>query len=310
MINHSYYSFVVPVYNEEGNVAQLYQEILHTAKLLQKPFEIIFVDDGSSDNTQTELKKLKPIIIIQLRKNSGQSAALDAGFKASQGNVIVSLDGDGQNDPADIPHLVDKLEQEELDVVCGWRFKRKDNIFRRFISLGARFWRSILVSDGIHDAGCTLRVYRKEAIADLDLYGELHRMIPAILRWQGFKIGEMKVNHRPRTRGVSKYNYKRTVKGFLDMLDVWFWRKFEGRPLHLFGGLGLLLLGVSTMFGFYLGFMRLFFAYSLSNKIWPLIVVTGFITGIQLLIFGLLANLIIKGREDHKFYKVKKIITG
>jgi len=303
------YSVVVPVLNEEGNVAPLHKEILLVMKSLKKNFEIIFVNDGSADKTLQNLKKLKPVKIIDLRKNCGQSAALDAGIKASKGEILITLDGDGQNDPADIPELLAKME-EGYDAVCGWRYKRKDNFTKRFISKGAKFLRSLLVSDGVHDAGCTLRVYKRECFEDLDLYGEMHRMIPALLKWRGFKITEIKVNHRPRTRGKTKYNWKRTIKGFLDMLEIWFWRKYENRPLHLFGSLGLLLTIFSSLFLLFLAIKRLFFNYGLSDKIWPLAGMTSFITGIQLLIFGLLANLIIKNRYKKDFYKIREIIEN
>jgi glycosyltransferase involved in cell wall biosynthesis len=301
-----YFSFIVPVYNEQGNVAPLHKEIVAVAKKLKKPCEIIFVDDGSSDKTLENLKKLSPVKILILRKNSGQSAALDAGIKAAQGEILITMDGDGQNDPADVPKMLKKLNG--FDVVCGWRHKRKDPFVKRFISQGAKFFRSFLVADKIHDAGCTLRIYKRECFAGLDLYGEMHRMIPALLAWNGFRLTEVKVNHRPRKKGRTKYSWQRMFKGFLDMLDVWFWRKYQARPLHLFGSAGLFLISFSSFFGLYLVIKRLFFNYSLADKIWPLMAMTGFITGIQLLVFGLLANLIIKSEKKHDFYRVKKII--
>lgn len=301
-----YFSFVVPVFNEQDNVTTLHAEILTAAKALKKPFEIIFINDGSTDDTLAKLQQVKPITIIDFRRNFGQSAALDAGFKHAKGEIIISLDGDGQNDPADVPKLLAELDQG-YDVVCGWRYHRQDSDWRKFISLGARILRSQLVSDGVHDAGCTLRVYKKEAVALLDLYGEMHRMVPALLRLNGFKVGEIKVNHRSRTSGHSKYSWHRTIKGFLDMLDVWFWRKYEARPLHLFGTAGLFLSGGSFMFGLWLAVRRVFFGISLANSLWPLISVTGFITGIQLLVFGLLANLIIKTQGRHQYYQIKQV---
>ncbi|MGI6278877.1 MAG: glycosyltransferase family 2 protein [Patescibacteria group bacterium] len=303
-----HYSFVVPVYNEVGNVEKLHGEIVGAAKKLDKPYEIIFVDDGSTDDTLKILKTLSPIKILVLRKNSGQSAALDAGIKSAQGEILITMDGDGQNDPADVPKMLKKFNG--FDVVCGWRHRRKDPIAKRFISSGARFLRSFLVADKVHDAGCTLRVYKKECFADLDLYGEMHRMIPALLAWNGFRLTEVKVNHRPRKAGRTKYSWQRMFKGFLDMINVWFWRKYESRPLHLFGTLGILAIGGSFLFGIYLGVRRMFFNYSLSNKIWPLIAVTGFITGIQLLIFGILADLIIKNRPKNNFYHIREIIEN
>jgi len=301
------FSVVVPVFNEEKNVAQLHKEILAVMKPLKKPYEIIFVDDGSVDKTYTVLKKLKSIKIIKLRKNFGQSAALDAGIKNSQGKILITLDGDGQNDPSDIPKLLNKLKKD-YDVVCGWRKHRQDPALKKFISAGAAFLRKFLANDSIHDSGCSLRVYKKECFENLDLYGEMHRMLPALLKWCGFKITEVEVNHRARKFGKTKYNYKRIIKGFLDMIYIWFWRKYENRPLHLFGSFGFLLLFFSFAFGVYLIIKRLFFNYPLSDKIWPLVATTGFIAGIQLIIFGLLADLVVKNRRQKNFYKIQKII--
>lgn len=302
------YSVIVPVYNEEKNVARLHKEIEDAMASLKKPYEIIFVDDASKDNTCDELKKLTPITIIQLRRNSGQSAALDAGIKQARGEVLITMDGDGQNDPADIPNLISHLESNQnIDVVCGWRKNRKDSFEKRFVSGVAAHLRKFLVNDGVHDAGCTFRVYKKECFEDLDLYGELHRMIPALLRWRGFHITELSVNHREREYGVSKYNWSRILKGFLDMLYIWFWRKYAHRPLHLFGGIGVF----STLFGvsllFFLSYKRLFEGYSLSDKIWPLIGFFSVVLGIQLVMTGMLANYLTEMKKE-KRYVVKRII--
>jgi len=302
-------SVIVPVFNEEKNIPSLHREIVSTLRKLKKPYEIIFVNDGSTDNSLQVMKKLKPLKIISLRKNSGQSAALDAGIKNAKGEIIITLDGDGQNDPKDIPCLLAKLN-EGYDVVCGWRYKRKDPLSKKIISKGAAFLRKFFVDDYVHDSGCTLRVYKKECFENLDLYGEMHRMIPALMRWRGFKITEIKVNHRPRKYGKTKYNWKRTIKGFLDMVDIWFWRKYESRPLHIFGTVGLLLTFFSSLLIGYLAIARLFFGYSLSNRIWPLVGVVGFLTGIQFIVFGLLANLIIKTDSHKNFYSIKEIIEN
>jgi len=302
------YSVVVPVYDEEGSVVKLHREIVEVFKKLNKAFEIIFVDDGSKDKTFEKLKALKPITIIRLRKNFGQSSALDAGIKHARGKIIITLDGDGQNDPRDIPKLLKKLNGG-YDAVCGWRHKRRDPFVKRKVSQGAKFFRDFLVKDGIHDSGCTLRVYRRECFEDIDLHGEMHRMIPALLRWGGFRITEEKVNHRFRTTGVTKYNWRRIVKGFLDMVQIWFWRKYESRPLYLFGALGIFLVIISTLLLVILAFLRFFTGYGLSDKIWPLVGMTGFITGIQFIIFGILSDLIIKNRPDRRYYKIRDVIT-
>jgi len=302
------YSIVVPVFNEEENVERLFGEIKVVMEKIGSPYEIIFVDDGSSDTTVKKLLNLKPIRVVRLRKNSGQSIALDAGIKTAVGKFLITMDGDGQNDPSDIPLLIENLD-EETDVVCGWRFKRKDPWTKRYVSLGARYLRKFLVEDGVHDSGCTLRIYRNECFEDVDLYGEMHRMIPAILKWRGFRIKEVKVNHRPRVAGISKYGFSRTLKGFSDMMGVWFWRKFELRPLHFFGSLGFLVSIFSFLLLLGLAIAKIVWGYTLSDKIWPLVGMTGFISGIQLLIFGLLAEMILKNRQTKKYYSIKDVIS-
>ncbi len=302
------YSVVIPVYNEEGNVKDLHREVVSVMRKLKEGFEIIFVDDGSTDNTFLELKSLSPVKIIRLRKNYGQSTAIDAGVKAAKGEIIITLDGDRQNDPKDIVKLLDKLEKG-YDVVCGWRYKRKDPFLKRFVSKGAAFLRGILVKDGVHDAGCTLRVYKRECFENLDLYGELHRMIPALMRWRGFKVGEVKVNHRPRVRGKSKYNFTRIPKGFLDMIYIWFWRKYSTRPLHLFGGLGLFFIVVGIILLTFLAYLRIFYSYSLSDKIWVLVGFVFLIIGVQFTITGLLAASLVS-LEQKPRYSIKEVVEN
>lgn len=296
-----YYSVVIPVKNEEDNVTQLHKELVSVLSKLKKPYEIIFVDDASTDKTHDRLKKLRPVSIIRLRTSFGQSSALDAGINHAKGEIIVTMDGDLQNNPADIPRLMDKLN-EGYDVVCGWREKRKDTFAKRFISRGAAFLRSFFVDDGVHDAGCTLRVYRRECFDDLALYGELHRMIPALLRWRGFAITEIPVNHRDRTSGVSKYNYKRVLKGFLDMFYVWFWRKYSNRPLHFFGGLGILFFVIGTMVLGILVFLKLWYGYALSDKIWPLVSFFFMLIGVQMVSTGLLAAKQVELSPSKRYY--------
>jgi len=303
-------SIVIPVYNEENNVKILHQKIVDVCNRLGKSYEIIFVDDGSQDKTLENLKRLNNLKIICLRKNCGQTAAMDAGFKEAKGSVIITMDGDLQNDPEDIPKLLDKLD-EGYDVVSGWRFERKDPFMKRFISRGANFLRKFFVSDGIHDSGCSLKAYRKECFESVDLYGVMHRFIPAILKWKGFKIAEVKVSHHPRHHGKTKYGWRRIVKGFVDMISVWFWRKYSNRPLHLFGGAGLLLSGLGFVVGVYLFIARLFFGMSLQNRIWPLVSVFMVLAGIQLFVSGILADIAVKNyysKSKERSYLVKEII--
>ncbi|MFH0853296.1 MAG: glycosyltransferase family 2 protein [bacterium] len=303
------YSVIIPVYNEQDSVTPLHQEVCDVMNRFNQPYEIIFVDDGSKDNTFENLTKLSPVTIIRFRKNFGQTAAMDAGFKQAHGEIFITMDGDGQNDPADIPKLIDKIK-EGFDVVSGWRKNRKDPFSKKLFSRGANFLRSFLVADHIKDSGCTLKVYKRECFDDLDLFGEIHRFIPAMLTWKGFRIGEIEVNHRARTTGITKYNWKRVMKGFVDMVSVWFWRKYSGRPLHLFGGLGIIAGGAGLILGLYLTIARLSGMISLQNSIWPLISVFLILAGIQLFISGLLADIAIKTyfNNHRRVYEIKDII--
>jgi len=296
------YSVVVPVFNEEGNVVSLHGEIVEVMKGLEKEYEIIFVNDGSEDGTQEKLLGLSPIKIIEFRKNCGQSAALDAGIEAARGEILITLDGDGQNDPLDIPGLLKRLS-EGWEVVCGWRKRREDSAGKRLVSHVARVLRGVLVDDGVHDAGCTLRVYERACFKGLRLQGEMHRMIPALLKWRGFKVTEMPVNHRARKAGKTKYHSSRIFKGFLDMIGVWFWRRFEDRPMHFFGGLGLVLMGGSSFLLLVLAVARIFFEYHLSNRIWPLVGFSGFLAGLQALMFGVLASMVGRGKKQKGMVK-------
>lgn len=293
-------SVVIPLKDEEKNVAKLHKEVKDAFKKNKLKGEFIFVDDGSEDGTLEALKKLKPIKVISFRKNFGQTAAMDAGIKEAKGDVIVTMDGDLQNDPADIPRLLKKMK-EGFDVVSGWRKNRKDSFTKKFFSRGANFLRGILIRDGIQDSGCSLKAYKKECFDGVDLYGEMHRFIPATLKIKGFKIGEIIVNHRPRVAGKTKYDFKRAFKGFLDMLSVWFWRKFSSRPLHLFGFVGI----VSSFIGFILlAWMfaaKVFWYQPIGNRIWPIMGIFLVLAGTQFFIFGLLADILIK-----TFHRVRK----
>lgn len=304
-----YISFVVPVYNEAGNVAKLHAEILKVAKSLKKPFEIIFVNDGSEDKTLAELKALSPITIVDLRGNYGQTAALDAGIRTATGEYLVTLDGDGQNDPADVPAMLEMLIKEKKDVVCGWRVNRQDGLEKRFISIGAKWLRGFFIKDGIRDSGCTLRVYRRECFDHVILRGEMHRFIPALLRWRGFNLTEMPVNHRVRNSGHTKYSWKRIIKGFLDMFNLWFFNKFASRPLHMLGVVG----GLSFITGFvllvWLGARRLLFHHALAGSIWPLISIFLILFGFQIVVSGLIMDLIITSSGKQKYYAIRNVIN-
>lgn len=215
-------SVIAPMYNEEGNVKELHRRIKEACDKLGKSYEIILVNDGSSDRTVEMCQGLSPLKLIVMRKRFGQTAAMDAGIKASRGKIIVMLDADLQNDPNDIGLLLQEMEKG-YDVVAGWRWQRKDPISKIIFSRGANLLRKILIQDKIHDSGCSLKAYKRECFADIDLFGEMHRFIPAILELEGYKVGEVKVSHHPRVHGVTKYNWKRGMKGFVDMISIWFW---------------------------------------------------------------------------------------
>ncbi len=306
-------SVVVPVYNEEGNVERLHSEIVKVCSDNGYDYEIIFINDGSTDGTFEKCKLLKPLKIINMRKNFGQTAAMDAGIKASSKQYIVTMDGDCQNDPADIPNMIRYLEENDLDVVSGWRKNRKDTFLKRFTSRGANFLRHLIVHDGIHDSGCSLKIYRKECFEGVNLYGEQHRFIPALLKIKGFKIGEVVVNHRARTAGKTKYNWKRTIKGFVDMISVWFWSKFASRPLHLLGGSGMAFIFLGFICGIWSVVLFLRGA-KMSNNIYPpLFTVFFVIIGILLFVFGLMSEIMMKtyyGTHVDMPYNIKEVIDN
>jgi glycosyltransferase involved in cell wall biosynthesis len=304
-------SVVVPLYNEEGNVKELHRRILEACQKLNKPFEIIFIDDGSKDQTVADCETLSPLTLIKFRKNFGQTAAFDAGIKQATGEIVITMDGDLQNDPADIGLLLGEMEKG-FDVVSGWRFERKDSLSKKIFSRTANLLRKILIQDTIHDSGCSLKAYKRNCFEDIDLFGEMHRFMPALLELQGYKVGEVKVSHHPRIHGVTKYNWKRGMKGFVDMISIWFWRKYSNRPLHLFGGAGIVLSFVGTLIILWMAIEKIFLSASLSEKIWPLVGIFLVLVGIQLFVFGLLADIMLKNYykgQKKMNYNIKDIIV-
>lgn len=286
-------SVVVPLKNEAGNVLELHKRIFAALIALGRSFEIIFVDDGSTDATLAEARTCSPLTLIVFRKNFGQTAAFDAGIKQARGDIIITLDGDLQNDPADIPLLLEKIDAG-YDVVAGWRAKRRDSLEKIVFSRVANLLRKLLIRDRIHDSGCSLKAFRRECFKDVDLFGEMHRFIPAILELDGFRVTEVKVSHHPRVRGVTKYNWKRGLKGFVDMLSIWFWRKYSFRPLHLFGATGVLLAVTGSIILVWMLIEKFFFGAALSERLWPLVGVFFCLMGVQLFVSGLLADISVR----------------
>jgi glycosyltransferase involved in cell wall biosynthesis len=309
-------SIVIPVYNEEKNIFPLYEELKVVLMSLDRSSEILFVDDGSTDASFFRMQDLhdsdQAVHIIKFRKNFGQSAAMRAGFDYARGRIVVTMDADLQNDPNDIPALLDTMSNEGYDVVCGWRYRRNDALLKKISSNIANRFRTLLTGELIHDSGCTLRVYTRESVSDIELFGELHRYIPAILLWKGYRIGEMKVNHRERTFGKSKYRWQRLFKGFLDLLVIAFWQKYSGRPMHIFGGLGLIAGGIGSAIALYLGISRLVYGTGLTDRPLFLVAMVLIIVGVQFIALGIIADILVRvyyGQDRRRNYVIEKVVN-
>lgn len=308
------YSVFTPIYNEEGNIIPLYEQIKEVMDKLDGKWELILINDGSTDDSLEEILSIKDKRVrpIALEKNYGQSVAMDCGFRYVRGKYVITLDADLQNDPKDIPRLLEKLENEHYDVVCGWRHKRKDPMWMLVITNSAKFLRRIFISDSIHDSGCTLRVYRRRVIDELELWGEMHRYIVAVLRWRGARIGELKVNHNSRVNGSTKYSWNKAYKGFVDLFYIWFWRKFSGRPLHFLGVNGLILMVLGTLSGLWTTYLFLRGA-DLSESVWVILSFFLFFIGFQLFVLGVMLDILIRDYFNTSFekrYKVREIIQN
>lgn len=310
-------SVVVPFYNEEKNVELFYRRLSPVLHNLNTNQEIIFIDDGSTDSTFKNMLRIKEkdysVKIIKFRKNFGQSAALKAGFDHAKGDIVISMDGDLQNAPEDIPKLLENIENSDYDVVCGWRADRKDPPLKKAFSRMANLIRRNITSEFIHDSGCTLRAYRNRCVKNLDLYGETHRYIPAMLLWRGYKIGEVKIRHAPRSYGTTKYGWRRLFKGFLDLIVISFWQKYSVRPIHMFGLLGLLLGFSGILLGGYMGIERLFFGRALSDRPLFLLAILMVIIGVQFVMSGILADIMFKvyyGQNGRRNYLIETVVNA
>jgi dolichol-phosphate mannosyltransferase len=293
-------SVVVPVHDEERSVALLLEELRSALEPLGRPWEAIFVDDGSRDGTFSALTRLHAandeVRVVRLRRNFGKAAALLAGFAQARGEVVVTIDGDLQDDPAEIPHLLAKLE-EGFDLVSGWKIRRRDPWHRRLLSKLFNFAAGRMSGLRLHDMNCGLKAYRAEVVRELRLYGELHRFIPVLAHYRGFRIGEIPVNHRPRSHGRSRYGVERYVRGFLDLLSVSFLGRYGHRPLHLFGGLGLLLGAGGTGVLVYLTVLKAA-GEAIGKRPLLILGVLLVVVGIQLFSLGLLSEMIISHHEE------------
>jgi len=321
-------SLVIPVYNEVENLRPLIIEIRDALDNQELDYEIIFIDDGSSDGSFELMKTLHEedgrVTIIRFRRNHGQTAAFAAGFDHAQGRYIVTLDADRQNDPADIPKLLARIEEGDCDVVNGWRQNRQDALIMRKIP--SRIANQLIATTTgvhLHDRGCSMRMFRAEVVQELHLYGEMHRFIPEMCSFAGFTLSEVEVNHRPRVAGISKYGISRTIRVIVDLFTILFLRKYSDRPMHLFGNLGIPLGAIGFLIIMSLGFSKIwagitggwagFHAYQIGERPLLLMGVLLVILGVQFVAMGLLAELIVRTyyeAQGKTVYYIREIIQN
>jgi glycosyltransferase involved in cell wall biosynthesis len=301
-------SVVIPLYNEEKSLAELHNRIILSLQSLSSNYELIFVDDGSTDNSFSVIRDLHKrddrVKAIRFRKNFGKASALSAGFKEAEGITIITIDADLQDLPEEIPTLIKKMD-EGYDLVSGWKFKRKDPLLRKIASRLFNLVTSFYTGVKIHDFNCGLKCYRREVIEELDLYGELHRYIPAIANWKGFKVGEAKVNHQPRIHGKSKFGSERYLRGLFDLLTIIMLTKYPEKPLHFFGLLGTILSFAGLAINVYMVVLRLSGKW-ISNRPLLLLGILLLILGIQFIFFGLMGELIVFSSQKDISYTVKE----
>ena len=309
-------SIVVPLFNEEESLPLLVEKLLLALRPLGRSFELVLVDDGSSDRTAEVLRQqaagAPELVAVLLRRNYGQTAAMAAGFDASRGRLIVTLDGDLQNDPADIPMLLERLEQG-YDLVSGWRHQRQDHAVSRLLpSKIANALIARVTGVRLHDYGCSLKAYRRELVEDMNLYGELHRFLPALAFIEGARIAEVKVNHNARQFGQSKYGIDRTFRVLMDLFTVWFMKRFLTRPMYVFGFGGLSAMAIGALLSAYLLMVKLGGA-EIGNRPLLLVAVLALITGVQLFCFGLLSEVQMRTYHESQgrpIYRIRETLRG
>ncbi len=307
-------SVVLPVYNEQDNIVELHSEIATALDTMDLKAEVIYVDDGSSDETLIRLKELHEtddrIVVVEFRRNFGQTAAMSAGFDYARGKVIVTMDADRQNDPADIPKLLAKID-EGYDLVSGWRFDRKDGYWLRlFPSKIANKLISYITGVNLHDYGCSLKAFRFDVAKQISLYGEMHRFIPAIASWIGVKIAEVKVNHRARIAGESKYGISRTFRVMLDLITVKFLLSYSSKPLQFFGSIGMVSSSMGIFIGLYLTAQKFMYDQAISDRPLLLLCILLVFIGLQFITVGLLAELMTRTyheAQDKPIYNVRNL---
>lgn len=312
-----YISVVIPIYNEEENLELLYRELKEVLWTVHEQHEIIFIDDGSRDGSLALLERFQTedpaVVVISFRKNFGQTAAMSAGFDHARGDVIVTMDGDLQNDPRDIPAMIRELE-EGFDVVTGWRFDRQDPfISRRLPSILANRLISWITGVNLHDYGCTLKAFRKEVTRNIRLYGEMHRFIPAIASGMGIDFTEVKVNHRARRFGRSKYGISRTIRVVLDLLTVKFLLSYATRPIHVFGVMGMFSFGLGFLIALVMVGQRQLFSVPLSDRPMLFLAILLLFIGVQFVTIGLVSELLVRTYHESQqkpIYYIRKIVGG
>jgi len=303
-------SIVVPLLNEAESLEELYSRIKEAADNNHLSFEVCFVDDGSTDKSLEVVKNLRKsnsnIKILSFRKNYGKSAALSEGFKLAEGDNIITMDADLQDDPAEIPNLIQKLD-EGFDMVSGWKKKRHDPIGKTLPSKFFNFTTSFLTGIKIHDFNCGLKAYRRDVIKEIPVYGELHRYLPVLAHWRGFRVGEIVVQHHARKYGVTKFGWRRLFHGFFDLLTVLFITRYRQKPLHLFGTVGL----VSVTFGFaillYLSILW-FQGHGIGDRPLLFLGILLMIVGMQSFSLGLIGEMITNSRDEEVSYSVREEI--
>lgn len=308
-------SIVIPLYNEEKNIEPLCAQLKAALEGIGQEYEIIIVDDGSIDKSFDVLKRLHEgdecLKVTRFRRNFGQTAAFAAGFDRSQGQIVITMDADLQNDPADFPLLLEKIE-EGYDVVSGWRLHRQDPFLtRRLPSMIANWLISQVTGVHLHDYGCSLKAYRREVVKNVQLYGELHRFIPAIANWMGVSVAEVPVRHYPRRFGKSKYGLSRTIRVMLDLLTVRFLLSYSTRPIHIFGRLGLISFVTGIGLGGYLSFVKFALGQKIGDRPLLLLAILLMVMGVQLISMGLLGELVVRTYYetlDKPIYMVREVL--
>jgi glycosyltransferase involved in cell wall biosynthesis len=310
-------SVVVPIYNEEESIPHLRQQLTAALEECGYSFEILLIDDGSKDNSFSLLRQWaadeERLTVVRFRRNFGQTAAFSAGFDQARGEVVITMDADLQNDPLDIPKLMEKID-EGYDIVSGWRKDRQDRFFdRKLPSMLANRLISNVTDVQLHDYGCSLKAYRRDVLQHVHLYGELHRFIPALVSQVGGTVTEVPVNHRSRQYGRSKYGIGRTVRVMLDLITVWFLGTYATRPIHVFGTLGLLSAFGGVLAGLYLTYHKLILGQDIGQRPLLLLAVLLVVIGVQLITMGLLAEMVTRTyheSQDKPIYIVREVVRG